>query len=311
MRRKKLSELLSSEENQYHIEIIKNQETPEQVRKKMEEKLIALKTQREKDRIAFVNKLQEKRFQDSADQLRQNESETFAISCYLEQENQMLDKLQRREKEKREEEVYVKLNEFDNLKKIEKEKQQEEEKKEKIKKTYDFLKWQREEQDEGIKKAMKIDELEKERLKEQWKRDEQNEEDEKQKKLQTNIQVYKDIEDFNKKEDIERQKKVDFEKVKDKELIDQIVEKETALDLIDKQEKDRKKTEFAQNKKYLEYIMGQKKEAEAWMDKLAQEEADRQFKKTQEQWMKVEAKRIELLKNVYKERERSVLFKSK
>ena len=43
----------------------------------------------------------------------------------MEQENQMLDKLKKREKEKREEMFYVKLNEFDIEKKKEKEKEEE------------------------------------------------------------------------------------------------------------------------------------------------------------------------------------------
>ena len=309
MRRKKLSELLQSEEKQYINEIIMNQETPEQVRHKMEQKLIALKTQREAERQELVKKLQEKRFMDSADELRKNEAEAFAVSCYLEQENQMLDKMKKREKEKKEEEAYVKLNQYDNLKKIEKEKLDLIAKKEKERQTYDFLKWQREQQEAALKRANELNEIEKARLKEQWKRDEESEENDKQQKLLINKQVYRDIEEFNRKEEIERKKKSDYEKVKDKELVDSIVEKEKALDNLDKLEKERKIKEFHQNKKYLEYIMNQKKEAEAWMDKIAQDEADRDYKKKQEQWMKEEAKRIELLKQVYKEREKSVMFK--
>ena len=49
--------------------------------------------------------------------------------------------------------------------------------------------------------------------------------------------------------------------MKDKELINRIIEKEKALDEIDKKEKEKQKLEFSQNKKYLEYIMNQKKEA--------------------------------------------------
>ena len=309
MRRKKLSDLLQSEEKQYINEIIMNQETPEQVRHKMEQKLIALKTERGAERQELVKKLQEKRFMDSADELRKNEAEAFAVSCYLEQENQMLDKMKKREKEKKEEEAYVKLNQYDNLKKIEKEKLDLIAKKEKERQTYDFLKWQREQQEAALKKANELNEIEKARLKEQWRRDEESEENDKQQKLLMNKQVYRDIEEFNRKEEIERKKKSDYEKIKDKELVDSIVEKEKALDNLDKLEKERKIKEFHQNKKYLEYIMNQKKEAEAWMDKIAQDEADRDYKKKQEQWMKEEAKRIELLKQVYKEREKSVMFK--
>ena len=109
-------------------------------------------------------------------------------------------------------------------------------------------------------------------------------------------------------EEIERQKKIDFEKAKDKELIDSILEKERALDEIDKAEKLKRKQEFIQNKKYLEYVLNQKKEAEAWMDKLAQDEADKAYQKEKEEWLKEEAKRIQLLKDVYKDRERAVLY---
>ena len=98
----------------YHQELINNQESPEDVRHRMEIKLKELREQRLNDRDENVQKLQEKRFYEATDELRKNDSEAFAFECYLEQENQMLDKLKKREKEKREEMFYVKLNEFDN-----------------------------------------------------------------------------------------------------------------------------------------------------------------------------------------------------
>lgn len=45
-------------------------------------------------------------------------------------------------------------------------------------------------------------------------------------------------------------------------------------------------------------------------DKIAQEEAEKQFQKVQASWLKEEAQRIELLKKVYKEREEAVNLKS-
>ena len=311
LRRKKLSELLNGEEAQYHQELIDNQEKPEDVRKRMEAELKLLKAQRLNDRDTNVQKLQEKRFYDTTDELRKNDSEAFAVECYLEQENQMLDKLKRREKEKKEEMFYVKLNEFEIEKKKEKEKEEELAKKNKLKNIYDYQQWQREQNEKAIKHANEIKDLERQRLKEQWRRDEIKEkENEEQRKL-INKQVYIDIEKFNQKEDEERKKKIEFEKKKDKELIESILAREKALDLIDKKEKEKKVKEFEQNKKYLEYVMNQKKEAEIWMDKIAQEEADKAYKKEQEEWMKEDAKRIELLKDVYKGREKALLYQKK
>ena len=308
MRRKKLSELLNKEEALYHQELITNQESPEDVRRRMEIKLKELREQRLNDRDENVQKLMERRFYEATDELRKNDSEAFAVECYLEQENQMLDKLKKREKEKKEEMFYVKLNEFDMNKKIEKEKEEEKNKKDKIKNIYDYQQWQRDQNEKAMKHEQEISKLEKQRLKEQWRRDELKEkENEEQRKL-INKQVYLDIEKFNKKEEEERKKVIEFEKKKDKELVDSIVEKEKALDLIDKKEKEKKIKEFAQNKKYLEYIMNQKKEAEIWMDKIAQNEADREYKKQQEEWLKEDQKRIQLLKDVYKGREEALKY---
>lgn len=311
MRRKKLSDLLASEQMAYQKEIITNQETPEETRNKMELKLNQLKAENENERLEYVQKQKDKKFFNAVDELRKNESQTFAISCYLEQENQMLDKLRQKQKEKREEDAYVVLNEFDNKKKLERELKQEREKRQKIKSTYDYLGLQKEQEAEALKRAMDLEEREKDKLKEQWKLDEKNEEDEKEKRHQINIQVYKDIEDFNKKEEEERERKQQIEKLKDKELINAILDKEKALDQLDKIKKEKKKQEFYENKKFLEYIMNQKKEAEGWMDKLAQQESDKKYQKENEKWMKEEAARIELLKQVYRERERAVMYKSK
>ena len=311
LRRKKLSELLNGEEAKYHQELIDTQESPEDVRRRMEAELKLLKAQRLNDRDTNVQKLQEKRFYDTTDELRKNDSEAFAVECYLEQENQMLDKLKRREKEKKEEMFYVKLNEFEIEKKKEKEKEEEKAKKDKLKNIYDYQQWQREQNEKAINHANEIKDLEKARLREQWRRDDLKEkENEEQRKL-INKQVYIDIERFNQKEEEERKKKAEFEKKKDKELIESILAKEKALDLIDKKEKEKKVKEFEQNKKYLEYVMNQKKEAEIWMDKIAQEEADRAYKKEQEEWMKEDAKRIALLKDVYKGREEALLYQKR
>ncbi len=117
IRRKKLSDLLQTEEENYRREMIENQETPEQVRLKMEAKLKAMKIEREMDRQANLKVLQEKRFVESNDELRKNEFETRAMVCYMEQENQMIDKLKQREQLKKEEEIFMVLNKFDNQKK--------------------------------------------------------------------------------------------------------------------------------------------------------------------------------------------------
>ena len=92
MRRKKLSEILMDETKNYHQELIENMDTPEVVRKRMEQQLMELKSEMQQKTDDHVNKLLEKKFYDEADELRKNNSQAFEVECYLEQENQMLDK---------------------------------------------------------------------------------------------------------------------------------------------------------------------------------------------------------------------------
>jgi hypothetical protein len=63
----------------YQKEFLANLETPEQVREKMAERLFELKEQRNLERLDFVNSRMEKRFRDTTDAIRQDESKFFTI----------------------------------------------------------------------------------------------------------------------------------------------------------------------------------------------------------------------------------------
>jgi len=117
LRRKRLFELYMREDAENRLDLQRNQETPEQVRKKMEEKLLNLKIQKEAERQLIVKENMQKKFYKSSDELRKNDSDAFALKCYLEQENQMLDKLKTRQMQMKEEEIFDKLREFDIKKK--------------------------------------------------------------------------------------------------------------------------------------------------------------------------------------------------
>ena len=112
--------------------------------------------------------------------------------------------------------------------------------KNKLKNIYEYQQWQREQNEKAIKHNQDIDKLEKEKLKVQWKRDELKEKENEEQRRLINKQVYLDIEKFNKKKKKKEKKVLEFEKTKDKELIESIVAKEKALDLIDKKEKEKK-----------------------------------------------------------------------
>ena len=309
MRRNKLSNLLKREYEQYHMELLYNKDTPEKQREMMEEKLNALKSMREEERKKFVELQKEKIFYNDNEEVRKHDSEYNELKCNLEQENQMLDKLQRRYNNYLEEKAFDDVNKIDYLKKLEREKKEEEEKIRKNKELNEYRDYQRKQEIERLQRMNELNEYEKKKLNMQWKIDEENELKEKLYKRELNKKVNEDIKYYNQIEKQKKEEKDMLEKEQDKKMINDILVKERALDEIDRLEKIKKKNEVLKNAEFLQYKMKLKKEEEAWMDKLAEEERERQYQKEQEKWLKEQAARIELMKDVYKDRAEAIMRK--
>ena len=309
MRRNKLSNLLKKEYEQYHQELMNNIDTPEHQRQMMEEKLNKLKQMKEQERLKFVELQKEKIFYNDNEEVRKHDNEYNTIKTCFDQEDQMIDKMKRRYNNYLEEKAFDDINKIDYLKKVEREKKEEQERIRKNKELNEYRDFQRKQEMENLERINELNKLEKERLKKQWEIDEQNELKEKIYKRELNKKVNEDIEYYNKIEKQKRDEKEKIEKEQDKKMISEIVKKERALDEIDRMEKLKKKDELLQNAKFLQYKMKLKKEEEEWMDKLADEERERQYQKEQNQWLKEQAARIELMKEVYKSRAEEIMRK--
>ena len=309
MRRNKLSNLLKKEYEQYHQELINNMDTPEHQRQMMEEKLMNLKKIREEENKKYVDMQKEKIFFNDNEEVRKHDSEYNNMKCCFEQEDQMLDKLKRRYNNYLEEKAFDDINKIDYLKKLEREKKEEEEKIKKNKELNDYREFQRKQELQNLERINELNKLEKEKLKQQWAIDEQNELKEKIYKRELNKKVNEDIKYYNQIEKKKREEQEQYEKDQDKKMIEEILKKERALDEIDRMEKLKKKEELMKNSDFLKYKMQLKKEEEAWMDKLVEEERERQYQKEQTQWLKEQAARIELMKEVYKSRAEEIMRK--
>ena len=309
IRRNKLSNLLKREYEQYHRELFMNQDTPEHQRQMMEKKLQELKDLRENERQKFLDLQKEKIFYNDNEEVRKQDSEYNELKCYLEQENQMVDKLKRRYNNYLEEKAFDDVNKLDYYKKLEREKKEKEEQIRKNKECNEYRDFQRQQELDNLQRMNELNKLEKQKLKEQWKMDEENELKEKIYKRELNKKVNEDIEYYNELEKQKREYNEKLEKEQDKKMINDILRKERALDEIDRLEKLRKKDELMKNQNFLKYKMQLQKEEEEWMDKLADEERERQYQKEQEKWLKEQAARIELMKDVYKDRAEAVMRK--
>lgn len=91
-RRAKLAALLAAEDRMYEQEFNDKQETPDQVRQAMFERLQVLKADREKERQELVQRKLDQRFKMSNDALRKEDSKFYIMGTQVEREKQLIDK---------------------------------------------------------------------------------------------------------------------------------------------------------------------------------------------------------------------------
>jgi len=106
-RRSKLAEMLAAEDMQYEQEFQQNLETPEQVREKMFERMTYLKTKREEERVAEVNRRMDQRFKSTTDEVRKEDGHFYTHGTQIEREKQLIDKRRKLDQQLNEEQVYA------------------------------------------------------------------------------------------------------------------------------------------------------------------------------------------------------------
>jgi hypothetical protein len=310
MRRAKLAELLLEEEKLLEHEFICNLETPEQVRKKMGERLHYLQEKREEERKRIVEQKMEMRFKEETDDLRKLESNNFTIECKLTNEQQMLEKYKLRQREIEEEMLHSELWTLDYKKKIEKEKQELEEQTRKKQEQIRFLNWQKEQRallkDEELNKLVQ----EKKMLQTQWQQElDKAKKDEIQKRI-NEINLHKEIINYNKKEKEIKDGIVANEKLMDKEMIQRVIEMEKEQESNESKEKERQKLA---NKEFFKYVNDKTKDfkqEEKVIEHLTALELEKQQKKEDEKWEKEQQARIQLMTQVYDDRAKAIELKS-
>lgn len=98
-KRAKLREMLNHEQDMLVEEIKAMEETPEKIRQKMLERVKYLKAVKEEARQKFVQEQMERRFRDSADELRKVECEVGELKTTYLRDIQMMEKQKLLEKE--------------------------------------------------------------------------------------------------------------------------------------------------------------------------------------------------------------------
>ena len=310
-RRKKLAEILKKEEDQYKQEYLERQETPEDIRRRMAERLEALKSIRESERSEEVQKKNEKRWRDSADELRTQEGKLAAMHCRLHQELQMWEKMKLEEEYKEEERIYNELWLEDKRRKDQVELERLQQKEKLNQERLNYLNWQRGLRDNQRKTLSERDQVEKQMLNEEWEKEKQRELAIKRERDRILQERNMDIIQHN---ELTKQLKADEEKRErelDKLLIDEIVRKEEFEERVELDERVRRRMEAKEMIKHYHLRARQEGEMEKMIEEYAKAENDEQWRRLDKKWEMEEKARIMLMTEVYESRAREIYERKK
>jgi len=308
-RRQRLAQLLESEENLYKQEFIARQETPEDIRNRMAERLRELKSAREAERKADVERRLEKRTKAAADELRLQDSQLAALHTRLDQEHQMWEKQQKEKIEREEQALFDELGKRENLKRGQLEMQEKARKEHMNAARMTYLNWQRELRSQQRNESAGRETQEKMMLTSIWESEKQQEQALQRERQRLAQERNEEIWKHNELMLQMKAQEEGLEKQKDKELISQAVARETA-----EEERERLRREALRNeaKQMLGHYSMRAQEEEA-LDKMieqyAQMESDKQFQKMEEKYRQEEAGRIKLMEDVYNSRANAIYHK--
>ena len=210
-----------------------------------------------------------------------------------------------------EEQVYAQLYSLDAQKKLEREIAEAKEKAKLNADTLAVLDWQKATK-ESVKDTDKANVVvERTMLKEQWiseaDREKMNEAERHVLMRERNLALI----EHNQQEKVLREQADLSEKQRDLQLLNSALEREKELERLEYEERMQHRAETIELQKYAQQVTQDKKSYEKMIDGLVSEENAKQWEAREKQWDREDQARINLLKNVYSNREQDVELKKK
>lgn len=311
VRRNKLLQLLQSEEETYRQEYINRQETPEDIRRRMAERLNELKSVRETERKDQVAEKNERRWRNSADELRTQEGKLAAMHCKLSQEKQMWEKEQQEIMMQEEEKIYNELWLEDKRRKDNDELERLRKKEEMTNERLSYLNWQRNLRENQKRALSEREQMEKQMLNEEWDKEKMREQAIRRERdrilRDRNLEIIQHNE-------LTKQLKTDEEvreRELDKVLINEIVKRELSEEQEELNEKVRRRLEAKEMIKHYNLRARQEGDLEKMIEEYAKAENDEQWRRLDKKWEMEEKARIMLMSEVYQSRALELEYKKK
>lgn len=207
--------------------------------------------------------------------------------------------------------MYAQLYSLDAQKKLEREIAEAKEKAKLNADTLAVLDWQKNNKEAAREADKHQVERERAMLKQQWQAEEDKEKRIEQDRNILNRERNLALIEHNQQEKLLREQAELSEKQRDLQLLNAALEREKELERLEHEERMRHRAETIELQKYAQQVSSDKQAYEKMIDKLVAEENAKQWEAREKQWDREDQARINLLKNVYANREQDIELKKK
>eukprot|EP01065_Artemidia_motanka_P025599 TRINITY_DN3059_c1_g2_i1.p2 TRINITY_DN3059_c1_g2~~TRINITY_DN3059_c1_g2_i1.p2 ORF type:complete len:503 (+),score=268.40 TRINITY_DN3059_c1_g2_i1:39-1511(+) len=302
LRRQRLSDLLSDEQAQYDAELEAMAETQEARRDRIAQRAVELRNERERLRRDLAQQQRERAFRAGCAPLREANSRAILLKVASDREQQLQWNEEKRDREKHEERIYDEMWDEDRDRKEQRAKAdllRKQEMDRRLRSNLDLQAECRSQQKREEAEAQRRDDDEfRARCQKALKEDADAERLRRVRQLDFAAKNKEYNLELEKLKDAERSKEMEQDKRFLQELMDKVKEDEDRERMLKRQMRE----EAVHNMREIEQQMKRQAGAETELDRLWQEESDKEWNKREARWRAEQQQRDELLRETYKGR---------
>jgi len=305
-RRKRLATLLEEDDRRYADEFLALQESPDQVKARMEARARELKEKHEAERSDFAQRMLDRKWKDECDELRGLVAKQQVLQVATDRVKQLEEKRELADVQAEHEKMWHELWEQDRLRKLEREHREAQQKKDMSRQTLQILDEQMVHIRERNNEAQRIKDEEAALLREQWDLQKKQADQLEADLFRQKVARKRELQRYNKAAWMRKMEEVRREKEEGLEFLRQVLEREKFEMECEQRVKDRHREEQIAYRQQLIATWAREKDENAELDRLCEEEREREWAKREAKWARERAAREQLMTEVIEERKRQI-----
>lgn len=172
--------------------------------------------------------------------------------------------------------------------------------------TQAVLDWQKDTRTQVKQQERELTEVERAMLKEQWMREQEQERELERQRHLLNKERNLELLRHNDAEKVLKDDQMRAEKERDKEMLERAISREKEIERLEHEERLRRRNEVIELQKFYMQKAEDKKAEEQLVDYLTWLESEKQWKIKEDKWRKEDQARINLMKQVYEDRAKTI-----